>query len=65
VRDVYIASHVWYVYDYVTKLCRRHAEIIHNHGNENVRNIGQGKPPHRKYNRLELSGGHLHDRSSV
>jgi hypothetical protein len=25
------------------------AEIIHNHENENVRNMGQGKTPQRKY----------------
>jgi hypothetical protein len=35
-----------YVYDYVTKLCRRQAEIIQNH--ENVRNIEQGEAQHRK-----------------
>jgi hypothetical protein len=41
------------------------AEIIHNHENENVRNIGQGETPHRKHKRLKLGGGHLYDRSSV
>jgi hypothetical protein len=47
-------------YVYVTKLCRRQSEIIHNHENENVRNIGQGETPHRKYMRLKLDGGHLY-----
>jgi hypothetical protein len=54
-----------YIYDYITKLCRRQAEIIHNHENKNVCNIGQDKIPHRKYERLKLGGGHLHDRSRV
>jgi hypothetical protein len=27
----------------MTKLCRQQAEVILNHGNENVRNIGQGE----------------------
>jgi hypothetical protein len=40
-----------YFYDYITKLYRRHAEIIHNHDNENVRNVGQGETPHKKYKR--------------
>jgi hypothetical protein len=40
--------------------------MIHNHENENVRNIGQGETPHRKHKRLELGGGgHLYGRSSV
>jgi hypothetical protein len=37
VRDMHVAFHIPYVYDYVTKLCRRRAEIIHNH--ENVRKM--------------------------
>jgi hypothetical protein len=40
-RDMHVAFHVPYVYDYITKLCRRQAEIIHNHENKNVRNIGE------------------------
>jgi hypothetical protein len=49
----------------MTKLCRTQTEIILNHVTENVRNIGQGETPHRKYKRLELGGGHLYDHSSV
>jgi hypothetical protein len=41
------------------------AEIIHNHQNENVRNIGQGETPHREYKKLNIGGGHLYDCSSV
>jgi hypothetical protein len=40
-------------------------EIVNNHGNENVSNIGQGETPYRKHKRLKLGGGHLYDRSSV
>jgi hypothetical protein len=36
-----------------------------NHENEDVRNIGQGEAPHRKYKRLKLGGGHVYDCSSV
>jgi hypothetical protein len=52
-----------YVYDYITKSCRQQAEVIQNH--ENVRYIGQGEAPHRKYKRLKLGGGHVYDCSSV
>jgi hypothetical protein len=65
VRDMHVTFQIPYVYDYVTKLCRRQAEIIHNHENENVRNIGQGGTPHRKQKRLKLGGGHLYGCSSV
>jgi hypothetical protein len=47
-----------------TKLCRQQAEVIQNHENANVRNIGQGEPRHRKYKRLKLGGGQAYDRSS-
>jgi hypothetical protein len=32
------------LYDYISKLCRQQAELILNHENANIRNIGQGKP---------------------
>jgi hypothetical protein len=60
-----VAFQVLYIYDYITKLRRRQAEIIHNHENENVRNTGQGEIPHRKYKRLKLGSGHLYDHSNV
>jgi hypothetical protein len=41
------------------------AEVIQNHDNENVRNIGQGEARHRKYKKLKLVGGQAYDRSSV
>jgi hypothetical protein len=43
---------------------RQQAEVIKNHDNENVRNIGQGEARHRKYKRLKLGGGQAYDRSS-
>jgi hypothetical protein len=56
---MHVAFQISNVYDHITKLCRRQAEIIHNHENENVRNIGQVETPHRKYKRLKLCGGQL------
>jgi hypothetical protein len=65
VRDMHVAFQIPYVYDYITKSCRQRAEVIQNHENENVRSIGQGKAPHRKYKRLKLGGGHVYDCSSI
>jgi hypothetical protein len=31
-----------YVYNYMTKLCRQQAQVIHNHENANFLNSGQG-----------------------
>jgi hypothetical protein len=60
VRDLHMAFKIPYVYDYITKLCRQHAEIIQNYDNENVCNIGQGEASHRKY-RFKLGGGQAYD----
>jgi hypothetical protein len=49
VRDLHMALKLPYIYDYITKLCRQQAEVIQNHENANVRNIGQGEPRHKKY----------------
>jgi hypothetical protein len=43
-----------YIYVYITKLSRQQAEVIQNHENLNVRNIGQGEARHRKYKSLNL-----------
>jgi hypothetical protein len=48
VRELHVAFDIPYVYDFITKLCRQQAEIIQNHVNPNVRNIGQGEAQHRK-----------------
>jgi hypothetical protein len=65
VRDLHVAFQIPYVYDFIAKLCRKQAEVIQNHDNENVRNIEQGEARHRKYKRLKLGGGHVYDRSGV
>jgi hypothetical protein len=51
-----------HVYDYITKLCKKQAEVIQNHENEHVRGIGQAR--HRKYKRLKHGGGQAYYRSS-
>jgi hypothetical protein len=65
VRDLHLGFKIPYVYNYITKLCRRKAEVILNHENPNVRVTGQGEARHRKYKRLKLGGGQAYDRSSV
>jgi hypothetical protein len=43
VCELHKAFGIPYIYDYITKLCRKQAKIIQIHGNANVCNIGQGK----------------------
>jgi hypothetical protein len=64
IRDLLLLFQIPYVYDYITKLCKQQVEVIQDHGNENVRAIGQGEARHRKYKRLKLGGGQAYDRSS-
>jgi hypothetical protein len=66
VRDLHMAFKLPYIYeyDYITKLCRQQAEVIQNHENANIRNIGQREPRHIKYKRLKLGGGQAYDCSS-
>jgi hypothetical protein len=64
VCDLHLAFKISYVYDFITKLCRQQAEVIQNHQNPNVRNIGKGEAQHRKYKRLKLGGNKAYDRSS-
>jgi hypothetical protein len=65
VHDLHMAFKIPYVYDYVTTLCRRLAEVILNHENPNVRAIGQEEARHRKHKSLKLGGGQVYDRSSA
>jgi hypothetical protein len=58
------AFSVPYIYDYITKLCRKQAEVIQSHKNANVQNMGQGEAQHRKYNRLKLADSQAYDRSN-
>jgi hypothetical protein len=62
VRDLHLAFKIPYVYDYITKLCRRQAEVILDHENPNVGAIGQVEARHRKHKRLKLGGGQVYDR---
>jgi hypothetical protein len=64
VRELHKAFRIQYVYDYMTKGSRQQAEVIQNHENANVCNIGQREVRHRKYKRLNLGGGQAYDRSS-
>jgi hypothetical protein len=61
VRELHVAFKLPYVYDYITKLCMQQAEVIQNHENENVHNIGQDKTRHR----LKLGDSQAYDHSSV
>jgi hypothetical protein len=61
---IWLSNFRIYIYDYITKLCRQQAEVIQNHENVNVRNIGQGEPRHRKYKRHQFGGSQAYDRSS-
>jgi hypothetical protein len=64
VRCLHAAFNLSYAYDYITRLSKKQAEVIQNHENEHVRNLGQGEVRHRKYKRLKLGGGQAYDRSS-
>jgi hypothetical protein len=58
-RELYKAFNIPYIYDYIAKLCRQQAEVIQNHENLNLRNIGQGEAQHRQHKRLKLCGGQV------
>jgi hypothetical protein len=56
---------ILYAHDYVTKLRRPQTEIILNHVNRNICDIGQGEAMNTKYKRLNLGGGgQAYDRSA-
>jgi hypothetical protein len=65
IHDLHLAFKILYVYNYITKLCRRQAEVILNHETPNVRAIARGEARHRKHKRLKLGGSQVCDRSSV
>jgi hypothetical protein len=48
-RDLHVAFIPLFVYDHITKLCKQQADVIQNHENANVHNIGQGEARHGKY----------------
>jgi hypothetical protein len=42
-KRMHMAFKLPYIYDYTTTLCRQQAQVIQNHDNVIVRNIGQGE----------------------
>jgi hypothetical protein len=64
-RAFHVAFQIPYIYDLITKTCGKQAEVMQNHDNVNVRNIGKGEFQHRKHTRLKLSGSQAYDRLSV
>jgi hypothetical protein len=63
VRQLHMVFQAPYIYDYIKKLCRQQTEVVHNHENANVRDIGKGDARHKKYKRLKLGRGQSCDRS--
>jgi hypothetical protein len=43
-----------YIYDFITELFRQQAEIVQNHSNPNVRNIGQAEAQRKNIRGLNL-----------
>jgi hypothetical protein len=64
VCDLHMAFKLPYIYDYIKKLCRQQLEVMQNHENANIRNIGQGEPRQRKYKNHKLGVGQAYDLSS-
>jgi hypothetical protein len=62
---MHVAFQIPYVYDYIKNNAGNKQKSSKNHENENVRCIGQGEAPHRRYKRFKLGGGHVYDCSSV
>jgi hypothetical protein len=52
VRELHVAFKIPYLYDYITELCSRKAEVILNHVIPNLHGTRQGEPARRKYTRL-------------
>jgi hypothetical protein len=44
VHDTHVGFQIPYVYDYITKLCRKQAEVIQNHENEMFATMDKPKP---------------------
>jgi hypothetical protein len=64
VHELYVTFKIPFVYAYMTKLCRIHAEFILNHVNPNVRCTGEEEARHRKYRRLKVGDSQAYDRSA-
>jgi hypothetical protein len=53
-RALHLTFHIPYVYDYVTKIRRKEAEVIQNHDNINFRNMGKNEAQRRKHKSSDL-----------
>jgi hypothetical protein len=49
VRELHMSFQVPYIYDYITKFSGKQTEVIQNHENAIVGDIGTGETRHRKY----------------
>jgi hypothetical protein len=54
-----------YVYDFITKSCRKQAEVIRNHDNENVRSTGNDEAQHRQHKGHKRGGGQAYASTDV
>jgi hypothetical protein len=50
-----MAFNLPFVYDYITKLCRQHAEVIQNHENYHVSSTDKAKPDKENIRGLNLA----------
>jgi hypothetical protein len=55
VRNMHVAFQIPYFYDYITKLCRRQADIVHNHENEMYVILDKAKPHTKNIKDLNLA----------
>jgi hypothetical protein len=65
IRYMHAEFQIPYVYDFITKMCWKQAEVIQKHDNENVRRIGSGEAQRRKHKPFKLGGGQAYDCSNV
>ena len=54
--DLHVPFKIPHVHDFIIELRTQQAEVIQNHENETLRNIGQGEAEHRNCKRLGRGG---------
>jgi hypothetical protein len=54
VRDMHEAFPILYIYDYITKSCRKQAEVVQNHENEMFATLDKAKPDTENIRGLNL-----------
>jgi hypothetical protein len=52
-----------YEFDYITKLCRKQAEVMQKLEHDHIGGIVQSEARYKNYRRLKLGGGQTYDRS--